>query len=69
MYQSHITESEEEMKRLLQYKAKLKAALAEETIRARQYNAAAKALKKVTNETIELQRKVEDELAKHTKDI
>ena len=52
------------MKRLLQYKAKLKAALAEETIRTRQYNAAAKALKKVTNETIELQRKVEDETVK-----
>jgi hypothetical protein len=52
------------VKRLLQYKAKLKAALAEETIRARQYNAAAKALKKVTNETIELQRKVENESAK-----
>jgi hypothetical protein len=52
------------MKRLLQYKAKLKAAMAEETIRARQYNAAAKALKKVTNETIELQRKVENESAK-----
>jgi hypothetical protein len=52
------------VKRLLQYKAKLKAAMAEETIRARQYNAAAKALKKVTNETIELQRKVENESAK-----
>jgi len=49
------------VKRLLQYKAKLKAALAEETIRARQYNAAARALKKITNETIELQRKVERE--------
>jgi len=57
MYQSHITESEGEVKRLLQYKAKLKAALAEETIRAREYNAAARALKKITNETIELQRK------------
>jgi hypothetical protein len=49
------------VKRLLQYKAKLKAAMAEETIRARQYNAAARALKKITNETIELQRKVERE--------
>ena len=49
------------MKRLLQYKAKLKAAMAEETIRARQYNAAARALKKITAETIELQRKVERE--------
>ena len=49
------------MKRLLQYKAKLKAAMAEETIRVRQYNAAARALKKITNETIELQRKVERE--------
>jgi len=57
------------VKRLLQYKAKLKAAMAEETIRARQYNAAARALKKITAETIELQRKVEHELAKHTKDI
>ena len=35
--------------------------MAEETIRARQYNAAARALKKITNETIELQRKVERE--------
>ena len=49
------------MKRLLQYKAKLKAAMAEETIRARQYNAALRSLKKITAETIELQRKVERE--------
>ena len=52
------------MKRLLQYKAKLKAAMAEETIRARQYNAALRSLKKITAETIILQRKVEDEAAK-----
>ena len=52
------------MKRLLQYKAKLKAAMAEETIRARQYNAALRSLKKITAETIELQRKVENESAK-----
>ena len=52
------------MKRLLQYKAKLKAAMAEETIRAWQYNAALRSLKKITAETIELQRKVEDETAK-----
>lgn len=52
------------MKRLLQYKAKLKAAMAEETIRTRQYNAALRSLKKITAETIELQRKVEDESAK-----
>jgi hypothetical protein len=49
------------VKRLLQYKAKLKAAMAEETIRARQYNAALRSLKKITNETIELQKKVEHE--------
>ena len=52
------------MKRLLQYKAKLKAAMAEETIRVRQYNAALRSLKKITAETIELQRKVEHETAK-----
>jgi len=52
------------VKRLLQYKAKLKAAMAEETIRARQYNAALRSLKKITAETIELQRKVENESAK-----
>ena len=52
------------MKRLLQYKAKLKAAMAEETIRARQYNAALRSLKKITAETIELQRKVENEATK-----
>jgi hypothetical protein len=38
--------------------------MAEETIRARQYNAALRSLKKITAETIELQRKVEDETAK-----
>jgi hypothetical protein len=52
------------VKRLLQYKAKLKAAMAEETIRTRQYNAALRSLKKITAETIELQRKVEHETAK-----
>ena len=52
------------MKRLLQYKAKLKAAMAEETIRVRQYNAALRSLKKITAETIELQRKVEHETVK-----
>ena len=38
--------------------------MAEETIRARQYNAALRSLKKITAETIELQRKVENESAK-----
>lgn len=49
------------MKRLANYKAKLKAAQAEETIRAREYNTAMRALKKVIKEVTNLQERVERE--------
>ena len=52
------------MKRLANYKAKLKAAQAEETIRAREYNTAMRALKKITNEVITLQERIEHETTK-----
>jgi len=52
------------MKRLTNYKAKLKAAQAEETIRAREYNTAMRALKKITNEVITLQERIEHETTK-----
>lgn len=55
------------MKRLANYKAKLKAAQAEETIRAREYNTAMRALKKITNEVMNLERKVENETLKLAK--
>jgi len=47
------------MDRLLHYKAKLKAAQAEETIRLREYNQAQRALARTAKEVIELQKKVE----------
>jgi hypothetical protein len=49
------------MKRLANYKAKLKAAQAEETIRAREYNTAMRALKKITNEILNLHERIERE--------
>jgi len=49
------------MKRLENYKAKLKAAQAEETIRMREYNTAMRALKKVINEVMTLQERVKRE--------
>lgn len=49
------------MKRLANYKAKLKAAQAEETIRAREYNTAMRALKKVIKEVTNLQERIERE--------
>jgi hypothetical protein len=49
------------MKRLAKYKAKLKAAQAEETIRAREYNTAMRALKKITNEVMTLQERIRRE--------
>ena len=52
------------MKRLANYKAKLKAAQAEETIRAREYNTATRALKKITNEVITLQERIKHETTK-----
>jgi hypothetical protein len=52
------------MKRLANYKAKLKAAQAEETIRAREYNTAMRALKKITNEIITLHERIERETVK-----
>jgi hypothetical protein len=55
------------MKRLVNYKAKLKAAQAEETIRAREYNTAMRALKKITNEVITLQERIEHETTKLAK--
>ena len=52
------------MKRLANYKAKLKAAQAEETIRAREYNTAMRALKKITNEIVNLHERIERETVK-----
>jgi len=47
------------MDRLVHFKAKLKAAQAEETIRVKEYNQAMRALSRVTKEVINLQIKVE----------
>jgi len=47
------------MDRLDHFKAKLKAAQAEETIRVKEYNQAMRALSRVTKEVINLQTKVE----------
>ena len=47
------------MDRLIHFKAKLKAAQAEETIRVKEYNQARRALTRVTKEVINLQSKVE----------
>jgi hypothetical protein len=47
------------MDRLVHFKAKLKAAQAEETIRVKEYNQAMRALSRVTKEVINLQTKVE----------
>jgi hypothetical protein len=47
------------MDRLIHFKAKLKAAQAEETIRVKEYNQAMRALARVTKEVINLQTKVE----------
>ena len=47
------------MDRLIHFKAKLKAAKAEETIRVKEYNQAMRALARVTKEVINLQIKVE----------
>jgi len=52
------------MKRLANYKAKLKAAQAEETIRTREYNTAMRALKKITNEIVNLHERIERETVK-----
>jgi hypothetical protein len=47
------------MDRLIHFKAKLKAAQAEEIIRVKEYNQAMRALSRVTKEVINLQSKVE----------
>ncbi len=47
------------MDRLTHFKAKLKAAQAEEIIRVREYNQAMRALARTTKEVIDLQKKVE----------
>ena len=52
------------MQRLEHYKAKLKAAKAEETIRVREYNIARRALHKVINEIVFLEEKVKYETNK-----
>jgi hypothetical protein len=49
------------MKRLANYKAKLKAAQAEETIRMREYNTAMRALKKIIKHVMELQERIKRE--------
>lgn len=48
------------MERLQHYKAKLKAAQAEEIIRVKEYNQAMRALTRTAKEVIELKRKVEE---------
>lgn len=47
------------MDRLVHFKAKLKAAQAEEIIRVKEYNQAMRALARTTKEVIELKKKVE----------
>ena len=47
------------MDRLIHFKAKLKAAKAEEIIRVKEYNQAMRAVSRVTKEVINLQTKVE----------
>jgi len=49
------------MKRLANYKAKLKAAQAEETIRMREYNTAMRALKKIIKQVMTLQERIKRE--------
>jgi hypothetical protein len=49
------------MKRLANYKAKLKAAQAEETIRMREYNTAMRALKKIIKHVMDLQERIKRE--------
>jgi len=49
------------MKRLANYKAKLKAAKAEETIRMREYNTAMRALKKIIKQVMNLQERINRE--------
>lgn len=49
------------MKRIDQYRAKLKAAKAEKKIRQREFNIISRALCKVTDEIDNLNRKIEDE--------
>ena len=49
------------MKRLANYKAKLKAAKAEETIRMREYNTAMRALKKIIKHVMNLQERINRE--------
>ena len=49
------------MKRLENYKAKLKAAKAEETIRMREYNTAMRALKKIIKHVMNLQERINRE--------
>ena len=49
------------MKRIANYKAKLKAAKAEETIRMREYNTAMRALKKIIKHVMNLQERINRE--------
>lgn len=48
------------MERLQHFKAKLKAAQAEETIRVKEYNQAMRALTRTAKQVIELKKKVEE---------
>ena len=57
------------MKRLENYKAKLKAAKAEETIRMREYNTAMRALKKIIKQVMNLQERINREENKHNRNI
>ena len=57
------------MKRLENYKAKLKAAKAEETIRMREYNTAMRALKKIIKHVMNLQERINREENKHNRNI
>ena len=57
------------MERLQHFKAKLKAAQAEEIIRVKEYNQAMRALARTTKEVIDLQKKVEHYERKQKSDM
>ena len=57
------------MERLQHFKAKLKAAQAEELIRVKEYNQAMRALARTTKEVIDLQKKVEHYERKQKSDM
>jgi len=57
------------MERLQHFKAKLKAAQAEEVIRVKEYNQAMRALARTAKEVIDLKKKVEEYERKQKSDV